>query len=421
MQRIRIETYGCSMNKAASEVAAGLLLEKGYELCDDDFFDVIVINTCTVKTPTERKIIKRLDSLAEGRKKAVVAGCLPGTCPGLADRFPSFSFVGTNVLDIPEAVNSAIHGQRFVKIDYGGCMIGRPRKRDNPAVGIVPISHGCLGNCSYCVVKKARGRLISFPVGEIVKDVKCALSEGVREIWLTSQDCGAYGVDCGINLPYLMRQVADIEGDYMVRVGMMNPNHVLSFLDELIEAYKNPRVYKFLHLPVQSGDDKVLEDMNRFYKAADFRKIVAEFRKEIPDVTISTDIIAGFPTEDEKAFHKSLDLLKEIRPDVLNISRFWARPGTEAEKMTQLHGRVTNQRSRRIAEAFNTIALENNRKWIDWQGCVLVSEKGKRGDFCARNYAYKPVILKEGKDIMGRFLKVKIVDATRNDLRGVIV
>ncbi len=409
------------MNKAASEAAAGLLLEKGYELCDDDSYDVIVINTCTVKTPTERKIIKRLESLADEGKKAVVAGCLPGTCPGLADRFMSFSFIGTNVLDITEAVDNAIHGRRFVRIDSRGCVSGSPRKRDNPVIGIVPISHGCLGNCSYCAVKKARGRLLSFPAGEIVKDVKCALSEGVREIWLTSQDCGAYGRDCGTNLPHLMQQITNIEGEYMLRIGMMNPNHVLSFLDELIEAYKNPKVYKFLHLPVQSGDDNVLRDMNRLYTVADFRKIVEEFRKKMPTLTISTDIIAGFPTEDEKAFQKSLNLLKEIRPDVLNISRFWARPETPAEKMKQLHGRITNQRSRRIAETFNTIALENNRKWISWQGRVLVSEKGKRGDFCARNYTYKPVILKEGENIMGQLMEVKIVDATKNDLRGVLI
>jgi MiaB-like tRNA modifying enzyme len=421
MQRVRIETYGCSMNKAASEVAAGLLLEKGYELCDDDFFDAIVINTCTVKTPTERKIIKRLLLLAGGNKKAVVAGCLPGTCPGLAERFPSFSFLGTNVLDIPAALEAALKGRRLVKIETGGCEPGYCRKRENPVIGVIPISRGCLGNCSYCIVKKARGELKSFPAQDIVKDVKSALSGGVREIWLTSQDCGAYGMDRGTNLPELLREVSDIAGDYMIRVGMMNPDHALSFLYELIEAYKNPRVYKFLHVPVQSGDDAVLGDMNRFYKSADFEKIVEEFRKEFPTITISTDIIAGFPTEDDKAFQKSLDLLEKTRPDVLNISRFWVRPGTEAAKMKQLHGRVTNQRSRRVAEAFNVVAQENNRKWIGWQGRVLVSEKGKRGDYCARNYAYKPVILKDVRDLSGRFLEAKITDATRNDLRGVIV
>ena len=409
------------MNKAASEVAAGLLLEKGYELCDDDFFDAVVINTCTVKTPTENKIIKRLDRLACEDKKAVVAGCLPGTCPGLVERFPSFSFVGTNVLDIPAALDAALKGRRLVKIDSCGCEPGHYRKRENPEIGVIPISQGCLGRCSYCIVKKARGELKSFPAECIVKDARTAISEGVREIWLTSQDCGAYGLDCGTNLPKLLRQVSGIEGGYMIRVGMMNPNHVLSFLHELIEAYKDPRVYKFLHVPVQSGDDKVLGDMNRFYRVADFKKIVEEFRREVPEITISTDIIAGFPTEDDEAFQNSLDLLEEIRPDVLNISRFWVRPGTVAEKMKQLHGRVTNQRSRRVAELFGRIAQGNNKKWVGWEGTVLVSEKGKRGDFCARNYAYKPVILKGKEDIMGRFLKVRITDATRNDLRGVIV
>ena len=421
MLRVKIETYGCSMNKAASEVAAGLLSEKGYEISADDIFDVVIVNTCTVKTPTETKIIKRLESLSKDNIPVVVAGCLPGTCPGLAERFASFSFVGTNIIDLPDALEGAMKGRRLVKIDSSVCEPGHHRKRENPVIGVIPISQGCLGNCSYCLVKKARGDLKSFTPEDIVKDVKSALSEGAREIWLTSQDCGCYGLDIGTNLPDLMRRVSALDGEYMIRAGMMNPNHALVFLEELIEAYKHPRVYKFLHIPVQSGDDKVLKDMNRFYTVKEFKKVVNEFRKEIPEITISTDIIAGFPTEDDDSFQRSIDLLKEIRPDVLNISRFWVRPGTEAAKMKQLHGRVTNQRSRRVAEAFNAMALENNKRWIGWEGSVLVSEKGKRGDFCARNYAYKPVILKDRGDLMGRLLNVKIIDATRNDLRGEII
>lgn len=421
MLRVRIETYGCSMNKAASEVAAGLLSEKGYEISDDDSSDAVVINTCTVKSPTETKIIRRLESLSKENKTVVVAGCLPGTCPGLAERFPGFSFVGTNVLDIPDALDAAIKGRRIVKIGSSGCDPGHRRKRDNPVIGVVPISQGCLGNCSYCLVKKARGNLVSFPADGIVKDVKCALLEGVREIWLTSQDCGCYGMDTGTTLPDLMRRVSSLDGEYMIRVGMMNPNHALTFLDELIEAYKDPKVYKFLHIPVQSGDDMVLKDMNRFYKVDDFKKIIEEFRKEIPEITISTDVIAGFPTEDDSAFQRTLDLIEETRPDVLNISRFWLRPGTKAADMKQLHGRVTNQRSRKVAELFARIAPEKNKSWVGWTGKALVSEKGKRGDFCARNYAYKPIILKDKRDIVGRTLNVRITDATKNDLRGEII
>jgi threonylcarbamoyladenosine tRNA methylthiotransferase CDKAL1 len=421
MLRVKIETYGCSMNKAASEVAAGLLSEKGYEISGEGVFDAVIVNTCTVKTPTETKIIKRLETLSKEKKPVVVAGCLPGTCPGLTERFSSFSFVGTNILDLPDALEGALKGIRLIKIETRGCEPGHDRKRENPIIGVIPISEGCLGRCSYCLVKKARGDLNSFTLEDIVKDVKSALTEGVREIWLTSQDCGCYGMDKGTNLPDLLRRVCALDGEYMIRTGMMNPNHAVSFLGELIEAYKHPKVYKFLHIPVQSGDDKVLKDMNRFYTVKDYKRIVKEFRKEIPEITISTDIIAGFPTEDDDSFQRSLDLLKETRPDVLNISRFWVRPGTEAAKMKQLHGRVTNQRSRKVAEAFNAFAVENNKRWIGWEGRVLVSEKGKRGDYCARNYAYKPVILKDKRNIMGRFLNVKIVDATRNDLRGVII
>ena len=421
MPSVRIETYGCSMNKASSEVVAGLLLERGHEISDGPSFDAVVVNTCTVKTPTERKIFRRLEELARDERKVVVAGCLPGTCPGIAGRFPSFSFVGTNVLDVPDALKEVLAGRRLVKIETEGCGPGHRRRRENPVVGVIPISQGCAGDCSYCLVRKARGRLKSYAPEGILGDIKAAVAEGVREIWLTSQDCGCYGMDIGTDLPSLMSRVTSVEGDFMVRVGMMNPNHALNFLSELIEAYKDPKVYKFLHIPLQSGDDRVLKDMNRRYTADDYRRIVREFRRNIPNTTVSTDVIAGFPTEDDAAFQRTLDILEETRPDVLNISRFWARPGTGASDMKQLHGRVTNARSRRVAELFAKIAAENNGRWIGWEGEVLVSEKNKIGDYCARNYAYKPVILKEKTRLLGRTVIARVTGATKNDLRGEMI
>jgi len=418
MRSVTIETYGCSMNKADSEAIAGLLAEKGFEICDDGI--ILVVNTCTVKKPTETKILRRLRGLEGSQKKVIVTGCLPAASPEITENFKGFSFLGTNVADIAEAADAVLKEKRFVKIAVGGCIPGGRIIRENPVVAIIPISRGCLGSCSYCVVKNIRGALRSHPEERIVKDVRKAVEEGAKEIWLTSQDTGAYGMDMGKNLPHLLEKVSSIEGEFMVRVGMMNPNHVLSFLDELISAYKNEKIYKFLHVPVQSGDDAVLESMNRRYKVEDFRKIVSEFRKEIRDVTISTDIIAGFPTEDESAFKRSLELLKEIRPDIVNISRFWPRPNTEAEKMKILPGCVTNDRSRKLAKLFSGIAQEKNGKWIGWAGKALVSEAGKKSGFCARNYAYKPIVIHSEEDLLGRTVEVRITGATRNDLRGVL-
>lgn len=419
MATATIETYGCSMNKADSEAIAGLLAENGFEICDDGA--VLIINTCTVKKPTETKILRRLRGLDGSGKKVIVTGCLPVASPDIAERFKSFSFLGTNVGDIQQAADAALKGGRIVKIAAGGRAPGAGIIRDNKAIAIIPISGGCLGDCSYCVVKNIRGRLRSHPEDGIVGDVRRAAEDGVKEIWLTSQDTGAYGMDMGKNLPHLLEKVSSIEGEFMVRVGMMNPNHVLCFLDELIASFKNEKVYKFLHVPVQSGDDGVLKDMRRRYKAEDFLGIISEFRKRIPEITISTDIIAGFPTEDEPAFQRSLDLIADIEPDIVNISRFWPRPNTEAEKMKLLPGRVTNERSRRLAKLFSAIALEKNRKWIGWTGKAVVSEAGKKSGYCARNFAYKPIVIHPDAELLGRTVTVRITGATRNDLRGEVI
>lgn len=201
---------------------------------------------------------------------------------------------------------------------------------------------------------------------------------------------------------------------------MMNPVHLLDILDEMIKVYKNSKVFKFLHVPVQSGNDEILKLMKRNYTADDFKKIINEFRKNIPDITLSTDMIAGFPTETEEQFNDSLNLIKEIKPDVLNISRFQARHGTEAAKMEQIDGRTTKSRSRILTDIFTNIARMNNERWLDWQGEILIDEKGKHDTFIGRNFAYKQVIV-TGDFKLGDVVKVKIENITTYDLRGKII
>ncbi|MBN2014019.1 MAG: tRNA (N(6)-L-threonylcarbamoyladenosine(37)-C(2))-methylthiotransferase [Candidatus Altiarchaeota archaeon] len=415
MTDVRIETYGCSMNKADSEAMMGLLEQAGFSFGDSG---ILVINTCTVKTPTERKILRRLKELRG--KKVVVSGCLPAATPSVVGEFPEFSFLGLNVEDVVEAVKAVERGERFVRINTGECRLRLPKKRQNPVVEIIPVAQGCVGDCSYCITRLARGCLISYPPELIAANMKKALSENVKEVWLTAQDTGAYGLDIGESLPSLLKSVSAIEGVFRVRVGMMNPAHVLGFLDELVDAYDNEKIYKFLHLPLQSGDDRVLSDMNRNYSVRDFKEIVSRFREGFPELTLSTDVILGFPSEGEEAFKNTVKVIEEVKPEVLNISRFWVRPGTKAEEMKQLPGRITKMRSRIVNEAFKRIGLEKNRGWVGWEGKVLVSEKTSNG-FCARNSSYKPIILQSGEDLLGRFVDVRITEATYYDLRGEIV
>ncbi|MBU4266532.1 MAG: tRNA (N(6)-L-threonylcarbamoyladenosine(37)-C(2))-methylthiotransferase [Candidatus Altiarchaeales archaeon] len=407
---VEIETYGCAMNQADSEFMAGLLEKNGHTVGEGG--EILIVNTCTVKTPTERKILKRLKELGNSGRRVIVTGCMPRAQPDIVKEFPRFSFIGTNIEDILEAVEQ----EKYLRISDGACRLEFPRRRKNPLVEIIPLAQGCVGDCSYCIVRSARGQLNSYDPELILADLRKALPDGVREFWLTAQDTGAYGKDIDSSLPELLKKVSAIEGDFRLRVGMMNPNHVLQFLDELIDAYRDERIYKFIHIPVQSGDDKVLKDMNRRYSADDFRRIVKEFRDAFPRITISTDVILGFPTETEEAFQNTLSLLEETEPEVLNISRFWLRPGTKAGEFKQLPTRISKDRSRMVNSLFKDYALRKNQAWIGWEGRALVSEES-RGSYTARNFVYKPVIIKSDKNMLGQFVNVKITDATYYDLR----
>jgi len=389
-----IETYGCSRNQADSEAIAGALSEEHEQVFDSKKADIIVVNTCIVKTPTENKVLKAIKRYAETGKKLIIAGCMPEA----------------QLEKVKEAAPNA---------EYWGVMhdtvLEGARIRVNKIVGIIPISSGCLGECSYCIVRFARGKLKSYSPEKIVKAVEKSMSEGCREIWITGQDTGAYGKDIGSSLPTLLERVCKIPGDFKVRVGMMNPNHTVKMLPELVKVLKHEKMFKFLHLPVQSGNNKILKAMNRFYTVEDYKKIISFVKKEIPQITISTDIIAGFPGETEEQFKDSLKLVKETEPDVVNISRYGARPKTPAAKLKQHQEITKKERSRELTKLVKQIGLTQNNKWLNWQGEVLINEIGKKNDFIGRNFAYKPVVVK-GKHKLGEKAKVKIRKATSSYL-----
>jgi MiaB/RimO family radical SAM methylthiotransferase len=221
-----------------------------------------------------------------------------------------------------------------------------------------------------------------------------------------------------VELPGLLEGLSGLPGRYYIRVGMMTPNQAIPILDDLIEAYRSERVFKFIHIPIQSGSDEVLRRMGRRYTVNDYRGLVARFREEIPLLSVSTDIICGFPGETEDQFEESMRLVEETRPDVLNISRFWPRPGTEAASMDgQLHGRITKERSRRLSRLWRDLSLEGNLRWVGWEGEALVDEAGKSGGMVARNIAYKPIVIKDPVRV-GDFVEVRVTEAMRGYLIG---
>ncbi|MFQ6025771.1 MAG: radical SAM protein, partial [Nitrosopumilaceae archaeon] len=263
-----------------------------------------------------------------------------------------------------------------------------------------------------------KGDLVSYRIGDIVRQARHDLEEGCSEIWLTSTDNGCYGFDIGTDLPQLVNAVGEIKEDFMIRVGMMNPMYMARIRDGLLRSFENNKVFKFLHIPVQSGSDKVLKEMKRGHTHKVYKNAVNAFRKKFGRFTISTDIIVGFPTETEKDFSKTLELIRETRPDIVNLSRYSARPGTMAAKMDQLDVSEVKKRSRIVFELVNEIALENNQEWIGWKGDVLFDEISD-GTIRGRNFAYKSVIVKEDVKL-GEKVAVEITKASTHGLYGTI-
>ncbi|MBS3092338.1 radical SAM protein [Candidatus Pacearchaeota archaeon] len=339
--KIFIKTYGCQANINDSELLAGRLLREGNEIVDNESeADKIIVNTCSVKNKTQSKIlhyISEIENKPGKRKREIeVGGCLVKT-RDLNSKFPDIKIIDT--------INTN-------KLDSN-----IPILRHNNELAIIQISQGCLNSCTFCATKLARGNLKSYRIGDIKRQVEKAVSEGCKIIYLTSQDNGCYGRDIKTNLPELLNQLTSIEGNFKIRVGMMNPWHLRKILPQLINAYKSERIQKFIHIPVQSGSEKVLKDMKRIHTVEEFRQVAEEFRKafpreKFPDSTIATDVIVGFPSETENYFQDTLKLIAEIKPEVLNISAFSSRPKTPASKLKQLSSETVKQRTKLLNELY---------------------------------------------------------------------
>ncbi|MCS7120187.1 MAG: tRNA (N(6)-L-threonylcarbamoyladenosine(37)-C(2))-methylthiotransferase [Candidatus Bathyarchaeota archaeon] len=424
---VYVESYGCAANRFDLEIMLYHLFREGYHLVQDPTSaSLILMNTCGVKKPTEDKILQRLSLLSKLGRPIVISGCLPKIdYEGLVKVAPDFSAMldPWSVDRIIEVVRSAESGEknRIFFSDEPTTKIYQPKIRINPCVEIISVSEGCTGACAFCCVRFARGKLFSYPKEAIVERVREAVSEGVKEIWLTSQDMGAYGLDNGAYMPTLLDEICQINGKFFCRVGMMNPDNVMRMLDDLISSFKHEKILKFLHIPVQSGDDEILRRMNRKYRVEDFKKIVWSFRKEIPDITISTDVICGFPGESREAFQNTVKLILEVQPDVVNISKFYPRPKTPAAEMEQIDRAEVNYRSRSLVAIVKEVSLRNNLRWIGWEGEILVDEKGKGLSWVGRNYAYKPIVVKCDGNLLGRFVRVRVIEARPTYLEAEII
>ncbi len=427
-KRIYGETYGCAANQHDFEIIRALAARAGYAWVDSvEQADVLLINTCGVKKPTEDKLLHRISVLHATKKPLIIAGCLPKIdLPAVKAAAPSFAALidPYTIEKLPEVLQRVELGERgIVELSKGPKpKIGLPHQRLNPFIEIVEISLGCLGSCAYCCVRFARGTLYSYDVREIVKKVEKAVESGAKEIWLTSQDCGAYGRDRGTKLTDLLKKVVEVSGDYRIRVGMMNPHFAADMLDELVEALNHPKIYRFVHIPLQSGSNKVLRDMNRPYTVELFREVVEALREGVEGISIATDIIVGYPTETHKDFEKTVELIRELRPDIVNISKYGPRPGTPASKLKPLNSKEVKKRSTAIAKLCEQIAYQNNQRMVGHREKAFLIELDRFGkNVVARTYNYKPVVIRDHLQLLGVKKEIRVLEAKPFHLLGEIL
>lgn len=418
-----IETFGCTANQGNSQDLARALKVAGHTQSTLDEADAVIVNTCAVTEKTERKVLRRLSQLQGER--LIVGGCLS--------------------VAVPESINGircrARHGLLNRSSASGiSALFGAPlispaaRLPEGPGPGasptglcpsdslcaVVNVAEGCNGSCSYCIVSRARGRLKSRRVDDVASEVKELVAMGSAEVQISAQDTASYGLDIGTDLGQLLDHLAEIPGDFRLRVGMMNPNSALLIKDQLIAAYQSPKIYRFLHIPVQSGSDEILRSMGRRYSSTDFLNIAGSFRSSFPKITIITDVIVGFSGETDEDFLETLQLIERLKPDKVNITRFSARPGTAAALKYDMPDRIKKDRSRELTKLWLDIAARRN---MQYEGQIMearVTERGRDGSVKARTENYLGIVIK-GQSRLGSSIRVLAEESNAFYVSGRIV
>uniref|UniRef100_A0A8C3RAA4 tRNA-t(6)A37 methylthiotransferase n=1 Tax=Cyanoderma ruficeps TaxID=181631 RepID=A0A8C3RAA4_9PASS len=427
VQKIWIRTWGCSHNNSDGEYMAGQLAAYGYKITDNSAeADLWLLNSCTVKNPAEDHFRNSIKKAQEGKKKVVLAGCVPQAQPR-QEYLKGLSIIGVQQIDrVVEVVEETIKGHSVRLLGQkkdngkrlGGARLDLPKIRKNPLIEIISINTGCLNACTYCKTKHARGDLASYPIEELVDRAKQSFQEGVCEIWLTSEDTGAYGRDIGTDLPTLLWKLVEVipEGA-MLRLGMTNPPYILEHLEEMAKILNHPRVYAFLHIPVQSASDSVLMDMKREYCVADFKQVVDFLKEKVPGITIATDIICGFPGETDEDFQETMKLVELYRFPSLFINQFYPRPGTPAAKMPQVPAAVKKQRTKDLSQLFHSYNPYDHK--VGERQRVLVTEESFDSNYyVAHNAFYEQVLVPKDPLLMGKMVEVNIYEAGKHFMKG---
>ena len=389
--RVYVEAFGCAQNRGEGSAIARELEAHGHVLLGDPRgSEAAVLVTCGVIGPTETRMVQRWRTLAELSPRVIVTGCLVPLRTGLfgGDARTRTTFVPIREQSgIPQLLGPAGRAPAYSPTDV-----------PSPASSVseeVVIAQGCTSACAYCYSRLARGRLESVAPGTIGERVRAAVRRGAVEVRLTGLDTAAWGVDLpgGRRLPDLVASLSGELGLARLRVGMMSPQSVAPFVERYASVLAGGAAYRFVHLPVQSGSDAILEAMHRGHSVETFRRQVAVLRRAVPDLHLATDVIVGYPGETDDDARATEELLEEVGAETVNVTRFSPRPGTPAARLPPLGPRLARERSRRLAALRRRVARERLERWIGERRPAQVLEYGPGGTAVARLDNYLPVVL----------------------------
>ncbi len=433
-------TLGCPKNQVDSEIMAGIL-RNNYLLVDDPAdANVIVVNTCTFISDAKEESIDTILEMAEFKKNGncrtlIAAGCLAQRYGDeLLGEIPELdAILGTGDIESIEEIVSQTEGERYNYVTQGKTEFiysdELTRVRSTPRhYAYIKIAEGCDNCCTYCVIPHVRGHFRSRSEDSILKEVNSMANEGVKEVLLIAQDTTRYGLDLygELRLPSLIRQIASIEGIEWIRLMYCYPE---SFTDDLIRTIsEEPKVCRYLDLPMQHADNKVLREMNRRGTVEEVESLIVKLRTAIPDITLRTTMITGFPGESEEEFSKMLEFIKRVKFDRLGAFAYSQEEGTPAaQRADQITEEVREHRRDILMSTQQEISFERQQRWIDRVINVIVDEKIPDGKWLARSHADAPeidghVYITSSKEIdIGDIVRVKIIQADSYDLMGEVV
>lgn len=431
-----IITYGCQMNVHDSENISAIMEDLGYTKNEDmDKSDVIILNTCAIRENAHNKVtgmLGRIKHLKETRPEIItmLCGCMAqeeGIANMLKDKYKWVNIVfGThNIHMIPTYLLNNLKEQtqelEVFSIE-GNVYEGIPVKRDSKYTAWVNIMYGCDKFCTYCIVPYTRGKQRSRLNTDIINEVKELVKDGYKEVTLLGQNVNAYGKDLDANYTFanLLEDVAKTNID---RIRFVT-SHPWDFTDEMIEVIsKYDNIMPYIHLPIQSGSDEILKKMGRKYTIKEYTTLFNKLKSKIPNVSISTDIIVGFPNETEEDFNATLDIVRKLRYDLAYTFIYSKREGTPASKMEDTITLETKkERLAKLNELVNECAKENNMKYLNKEVKVLLTDHSdKLGNLSGYTDTMKLVNVKADDKYLGKIVNVKITDAKTWSLDGVLV